>query len=280
MASYSIHKKAKAVVPVRLGEQVAQLLLERIRLGEYLPGNRLPSERELCEELGVSRTVLREGLHWLEYQKYVEILRGQHGGAVVLPTTPEVAWERVQGQVTELVELLEYRMLVEPHAAELAAGRIRSSELDQLKALHVRQLKDTGLTRPEARAIDVQMHALIADASGNRHLAQAVRDIRSHLTLGIELQSHTLTRARRSRTGHAQVIDALERHDAPAAREFMKQHIALTGESILLALREHGSVGALAGEDSAEQQAGTAGMLGTADEPVRIQAINVTDSTA
>jgi DNA-binding transcriptional MocR family regulator len=94
MASQSIHKTAKAVAPVRLGEQVAQLLLRRIRLGEYLPGNRLPSERELCEELGVSRTVLREGLHWLEYQKYVEILRGQHGGAVVLPTTPEVAWER------------------------------------------------------------------------------------------------------------------------------------------------------------------------------------------
>jgi DNA-binding FadR family transcriptional regulator len=225
---------------MRLGEQVALFLLERIQLGEFLPGHRLPSERDLSEELGVSRTALREGLRWLEYQKYVEIRRGKHGGAFVQPTRPELALERIQGQVTDLVELLEYRLLVEPSAAQLAATHIGNRELDRLKALHHRQMTDPGLTRPEARAIDAEMHDIIANASGNRHLARAVRDIRTQLTIGLDLTEHTLTRARKSRTGHAQIITALERQDPSNARSAMKRHIAATGESILAALRDCG----------------------------------------
>ena len=238
MAQSSEHKKLGA--QIRLGEQVALFLLERIQLGEFLPGHRLPSERDLSEELGVSRTALREGLRWLEYRKYVEIHRGKYGGAVVQPTTPELALERVQGQVTDLVELLEYRLLVEPRAAELAATRISDQELDRLRALHHRQMTDPGLSRPEARAIDAEIHDIIAHASGNRHLARAVRDARAQLTLGLDLTEHTLTRARKSRTGHAQVLDALERHDPSTARSFMKRHIAATGETILAALRDLG----------------------------------------
>lgn len=228
------------IAQVRLGEQVALFLLERIQLGEFLPGHRLPSERDLSEELGVSRTALREGLRWLEYRKYVKIHRGKYGGAVVEPTTPELALERIQGQVTDLVELLEYRLLVEPQAAELAATRISDHELDRLKALHHRQMTDPGLSRPEARAIDVEMHDIIANASGNRHLARAVRDIRVQLTVGLDLIEHTLTRARKSRTGHAQIIAALMRQDPSTARSSMKRHIAATGESVLVALRDCG----------------------------------------
>jgi DNA-binding FadR family transcriptional regulator len=276
MDQYSSHKKL--VTQVRLGQQVALFLLERIRLGEFLPGDRLPSERDLCEELGVSRTALREGLRWLEYEKYVETYRGKHGGTVILPTSPAVALERIHGQVADLVELLEFRLLIEPRAAELAALRIRGHELDRIRALHRRQMTDPGLSRPEARAIDAEMHDVIANASGNRNLALTIRDIRAQLALGLDLTGHTLTRARKSRTGHAQIIDALERGDSAAARTFMKRHVAATGESILLALRELGiDIDGVSRESSVGEHVRVTGARDTADAQERFRAISATD---
>lgn len=268
----------KLVAQVRLGQQVALFLLERIRLGEFLPGDRLPSERDLCEDLGVSRTALREGLRWLEYEKYVEIRRGKHGGTVILPTSPEVALERIDGQVTELVELLEYRLLIEPRAAELAALRIRDHQLDRIRTLHRRHMTDPGLSRAEARAIDVEMHDVIANASGNRYLAQAIRDVRARLNVGLDLTGHTLTRARKSRTGHAQIIDALEHGDAAAARTFMKRHVAATNESILLALGEHGiDVNGVVRESAIDSHIRVPRADNNADSQERMRAISATE---
>ena len=71
----------------RLGDQVAALLLNAIKLSEFLPGERLPSERDLCERLSVNRTALREGLRILELRGIVSIKRGKYGGAFVLPTS-------------------------------------------------------------------------------------------------------------------------------------------------------------------------------------------------
>src|SRR5436309_3162340 len=97
----------------RLGEQVANLLLAAIRLHEYLPGERLPTERELCLKLGVNRTAVREGLRWLEQQQYLEIRRGKYGGAFVLPPGIDLALERLHGRASELRQLFEYRRAVE-----------------------------------------------------------------------------------------------------------------------------------------------------------------------
>jgi DNA-binding FadR family transcriptional regulator len=275
MVQHLSHKKL--LNQVRLGEQVAMVLLGRIRLGEYLPGRRLPSERELGEQLGVSRTAVREGLRWLEYQKYVEVRRGKHGGAVVLRTPLELALERIEGHVADLVQLLEYRLLIEPAAAELAAARISASELERLQALHQRHLKDPALSRAEARALDVQIHELIADASGNDYVAGTVREVRTRLALGLDLTEHTLTRARKSRTGHAQVVDALSRHDAAAARTAMALHVAATGDAILTALVKHGlDIGARS-ERSTEGLSPESYEQEAIDEAARIKAINGRD---
>lgn len=253
------------------------VLLGRIRLGEYLPGNRLPSERALGEQLGVSRTAVREGLRWLEYQKYVEVRRGKHGGAVVLRTPLELALERVGGQVADLVQLLEFRILIEPRAAELAASHINASELERLRSLHERHLRDPGLNRAEARALDVQIHELVADASRNDYVAHAVRDIRTRLALGLDLTEHTLTRSRKSRTGHAQVVDALSRHDGTAARTAMEQHVAATGETILAALAKHGLDVDAASNRTTERKSSRSYERDGRDEAAQIKAINGRD---
>jgi DNA-binding FadR family transcriptional regulator len=196
----------------------------------------------------------------------------------VLRTPLELALDRIEGQVPDLVQLLEYRLLIEPRAAELAAGRINARQLERLRGLHQRHLKDPGLNRAEARALDVQIHELVADASGNEYVAQAVRDIRARLALGLDLTEHTLTRARKSRTGHAQVLDALSRRDAVAARGAMERHVADTAESILAALAKHGiRADAAFSTRTPEGSTPASDVREASDEAARIKAINGRD---
>jgi len=234
------HLGQNAPLRIRLGEQVAELLLAAIRLHEFLPGERLPSERELCARLGVNRTAVREGLRWLEQQQFIEIRRGKYGGAFVLHTPAEIAFERIRGRVPELRELLEYRGLLEPMTAALGAELIEADELARLGELHRREEEELGLTRAQVRAIDVEIHEVIAAASRNRYLFQAIRDIRLRLAPGLDLMSRTLTRRRESHSGHAQLLAALERHDAAAAGSAMESHLEATRRAIAAALSDKG----------------------------------------
>src|SRR5207237_6118345 len=107
-----VRRLAQTPKSVRLGEQVANLLLAAIRLHAYLPGQRLPSERELCLRLGVNRMAVREGLRWLEQERYIEIRRGRYGGAFVSAPGAEVTLERLRGKADNLRQLVEYRAAV------------------------------------------------------------------------------------------------------------------------------------------------------------------------
>src|SRR2546428_8402041 len=118
---------------IRLGDQVADLLLAAIRLHEYLPGQRLPSERELCGRLGVNRMAVREGLRWLEGEQYIEIRRGRYGGAFVSAPAAELTLERLRGKADNLRQLVEYRAALEPLAAALAANRITEPDIARLR---------------------------------------------------------------------------------------------------------------------------------------------------
>jgi GntR family transcriptional regulator, transcriptional repressor for pyruvate dehydrogenase complex len=225
----------------RLGEQVAELLLAAIRLHEFLPGERLPSERDLQARLGVNRTAVREGLRALEQQQFIEIRRGKYGGAFVLHAPADLAMERIRESIPELRQLFEYREVVEPFAAGMAAERIEAPELEQLRELHRREAAtDLELTRAQLRAIDVEFHEVMAAASRNEHVFLAVRDIRLRLAPGLDLLGRSLARRRASQSGHDELLDALERRDSPAAAQAMEKHAAATRRAITAALAERG----------------------------------------
>src|SRR2546429_2547497 len=119
-----VQRLAQSPKRLRLGDQVAGLLLAAIRLHEYLPGQRLPSERELCLRLGVNRMAVREGLRWLEHQQYIDIRRGRYGGAVVRGAAPQLAPPRPRGEADQPPPLFQYRPAVGPPAAPPAPGRL------------------------------------------------------------------------------------------------------------------------------------------------------------
>jgi len=221
----------------RLGEQVAELLLAAIRLHEFLPEERLPSEAELCAQLGVNRMAVREGLHWLEDHEYIRMQRGRYGGAFVLDPGLDLAVQRVRGQIANLSQLFEYRAAVEPLAASLAASRIEESELSRLDRLHDEELRKPSVARGRFRAIDVAIHRIVAGACRNDYLIAAVREIRVSLAPGLDLLGPSAHRRQESVDCHGELIGCLRRHDGAGAEAAMRSHIAVTERAITSVLR-------------------------------------------
>lgn len=251
-----VQRLAQTPKSVRLGEQVANLLLAAIRLHEYLPGQRLPSERELCLRLGVNRMAVREGLRWLEHQQYIEIRRGRYGGAFVSAPAPELILERLRGKAEHLRQLFEYRAAVEPLAAALAAERIIDDEIESLRQLL--QAEENEESRPRRRGLDVEFHEVIAAASRNQFVFNAVREIRIGLATGLDLIYGSPPRRRESHGEHIAIVRALESRSSSGARRAMQRHVLATERTIRRAMIER----------SADRPAGEAGEETSADAAV------------
>jgi len=236
------HVGPRGTLPLRqrLGEQVAGLLLTAIRLYEFLPDERLPSEAELCTQLGVNRMAIREGLRWLEDQQYIQMRRGRYGGAYVIATGLDVAVERIRGKAANLAELLEYRRAVEPVASGLAATRIGERELGRLERLHAQETKQPPIDRSRMRAVDVAFHKIIVSATGNEYLIAAVKDIRIWIAPGLDLLDPSPERGRKSIECHGRLIQCMRDHDSDGAQAVMQEHIAVTEQAILDALVAQG----------------------------------------
>jgi len=229
-----VKRLAQTPKSIRLGEQVANLLLAAIRLHEYLPGHRLPSERELCIRLGVNRMAVREGLRWLEQEQYIEIRRGRYGGAFVRAPATELTLERLRGKAEHLRQLFEYRAAVEPLAAALAAEQITDPDIARLRQLLMDEKDEE--SRPRRRAVDVEFHELIAAASKNEFVFNAVREIWIGLATGLDIIQAAPARRPESHGEHVAIVRALEAHSASSAREAMQRHVLATERTIRRAM--------------------------------------------
>src|SRR5579862_7969922 len=120
--------------PGVLSDQVVARLEQRIRSGEIVPGDRFPSERELCAEFGVSRAVLREAIARLKSDGFVET---RQGAETVVPARPGRLSYRLTGRGAvgraDLAHIMELRVAVEVIAAELAAQRRLSTNLTAMR---------------------------------------------------------------------------------------------------------------------------------------------------
>src|SRR5690606_27953464 len=158
----------------RSSEGVARIVRKAILDGRLQPGQPL-RERALAEELGISRTPVREALFILQGEGLVGLTPNR--GATVRTITP-----------SDIAEIYSVRGLLESHAAALAAGRIGERQLARLDEAHYRiERLGEGATPQEQAEADLHLHALIADAAG------------SHLLRTILGQVHAFTATYRSR---------------------------------------------------------------------------------
>ena len=118
------------VTPVPAYELVLEQLRRSLDQGHFAPGDKLPPERDLARQLGVSRTTLREAVRVLEGEGAVEVRRGSTGGIVVRQRIQRPAQRRAR--MREFDEIIDFRLAVEPMAARLAAERRTKAEIAAL----------------------------------------------------------------------------------------------------------------------------------------------------
>jgi len=221
-------------VPAKhISDFVLEQLEEAIFLKEILPDEPLPPERELARMFNASRTVVREAIAELEKRGLVEKRLGAKGGTFVLPIAHkalEYAREQIVERKEELKELLEFRSIIEPEAAGLAAEKITEDELKALRGLLDASLRDC--TREQFRSLDVKFHLLIAQAARNSFIEKAVRQIRMKINLGLDLLPFDERVKAASNRYHERLYDALSRRDKDEARELMRQHIGVTRRNL------------------------------------------------
>jgi DNA-binding FadR family transcriptional regulator len=209
----------------RLYRQIADQIADLIERGEYSTGQRLPPERDLAKQLGVSRPSVREALIALEVEGYVEVRVGS--GVYVVGKQPAPVAARLPADSGPF-ELIRARWVIEGECAALAAksatkAQVRAMEeaLDDMEAA-----RDQGVMPLDA---DRLFHLRIAEATGNSALALAVQTLWDQRTgpLFLRLEHHfdspgLWTVAIKE---HRDIVAAIARHDAAGARAAMRRHM-------------------------------------------------------
>jgi GntR family transcriptional repressor for pyruvate dehydrogenase complex len=210
---------------------VSNRLRRAIQLGTYIPGDKLPPQRELASSLGVSLVTLREALRILEAEGYLVLRRGATGGAVVMESseTVEVLRLRVRERLAEFEEWMEFRVAVEAAAAGLAAGRATADEISALRASI--ELMRSGSEAPLFRHADSAFHLGLAEAARNEVVRQAVGDARATMFLAFDVVPH-VSKVSATVRGHERVLAAVTAGNARRAETAMIAHIRTSWKEI------------------------------------------------
>ncbi len=217
-----------SIEPSRLYRRIAEQLRALIVAGEYAAGTRLPPERDLAVQMGVSRPSVREALIALEVEGYIEIRIGS-GIYARKPDAINVAPALTHEEGP--LELIRARAVIEPEIAAQAARNIKRAQLDTL-AKTITLMEDDAAAGRIPTAGDRQFHVLIAEAAGNGVLVSMTAQLfdgRSNpLFTKLALYFENPKSWAAAIGEHRQVLAALASRDAEAARDAMRHHIQMS----------------------------------------------------
>lgn len=231
--------QAKVFRPARRSfDDIVAQIQDAIDQGTYRTGERLPAERELMQIFGASRTTVREAMRLLEGMDRVTVRRGVKGGVFV--TEPDA--RGVASAVESLIkfrsagvdELAEFRPAFEAENARWAATRATTEQVAELQSLASRYAEHETGAWTTLVELDLRLHQLVAEASGN--------EIRAAISLGINrivreaslaLEATGVDRSEEATQLRA-VVDAIVARDPARAHAAMLRHVDVNSE---LALR-------------------------------------------
>jgi GntR family transcriptional regulator, transcriptional repressor for pyruvate dehydrogenase complex len=214
-------------------EETVERLGTAIRLGLLGPGDRLPPERELADQLGIARSTLRQALTALTESGHLVAQRGRGGGTFVSEAPPLAESSRVQLSDGHWRELLDYRIAVEVGAAVLASERAQPEDLAPLHG-YVEAMRASPDFSVYRRA-DVFFHLGVAEASRSARLVAAMTEVQGKMSELIGHIAHPAPVLARSNEQHAALIAALERRDGWTAGRIVREHLKGT-EQVLAGL--------------------------------------------
>jgi DNA-binding FadR family transcriptional regulator len=213
-------------------EETVERLGTAIRTGILPAGSRLPAERMLADELGISRSTLRQALTTLVQSGLLTSLRGRGGGTFVTENPPLApAGEPLLGD--DAWAVLDHRVAIETGATILAAERSEAEDLDRLDTLVDRmwEVDDFDVYR---RA-DIRFHVALAEAAHSPRLVSAMTEIQGRMSELITRLPHPPELLTHSNAQHGRIVRLLRERDTMRAVRLMREHIEGT-EHILAGL--------------------------------------------
>jgi GntR family transcriptional repressor for pyruvate dehydrogenase complex len=236
----------------RTFELVLARIEEQILAGNLRVGDRLPPERELVELLGVSRAAVREALRVLEAQGVLRarVGTGPASGSVIAAMPSEGLTQLLRLHMAlanfPFMDVVEARATLERSSARLAAERATEDDLAKIRGPLVR-MDQAGLAREEFNDCDTDFHVAIAEAGGNRLMADmtiAVSNAARHtlLTAFHKIPDWEAVAAR-LRAEHHAIYEAIEERAAERAGDLVEAHIRGFHRDIVLTVLEAGEAG-------------------------------------
>lgn len=216
-----------------LYQEVVNALYQIIDEQEIKPGDQLPSERELIEQMGVSRNVLREAFHVLEQRGIIISRQGKGRFLRVIPRSQSGLTQVEQMsrnlERCSLFEAYEVRQVLEVKAMELIVRNASDQDLQELERAYTTMLQrfsDNDNTEGE-----FEMHRMYARKTGSVFMEQTLEIVLSSVLEMMHTTSHTLMdmhQAEIEKKQHRTILNALLARDEEAARDAMFQHIQTT----------------------------------------------------
>ncbi len=216
----------QTVEPRRLYRQIATQLRGLISAGEFAPLSRLPAERDLARQLGVSRPSVREALIALEVEGWVEVRTGS--GVYVLARDKACTDTKLAASEWGPLELIRARRAIEGEIAALAAGCAKRRDIDTLSRALAAMRDDADRGVPPLTS-DQDFHLAIVQACGNAVLTETVETLwtsrRGPLFERLGGHFETLRAWRAAIAEHDTILQAIAARDAIAARAAMQHHM-------------------------------------------------------
>jgi GntR family transcriptional regulator, transcriptional repressor for pyruvate dehydrogenase complex len=202
---------------------------EFIRNGQLQPGDRLPSERTLAAQLGVSRTSLRQALTALRVEGLVDVRHGQgvHLIRSIDDIVPPITADSFEAS-TRVAAAGEVRNALEALAAKLAAQRRDADDLEGIVA-GIREMDTEIKAGKSGLNGDRAFHAAILAAARNDVLAELLRAVGEHSVQIAEASLDRPGQPSRSLAAHRLIFEAISARDAEEARQLMDEHLEITG---------------------------------------------------
>jgi GntR family transcriptional repressor for pyruvate dehydrogenase complex len=220
-----MQSKIKPIRKVSISEEIAQQIMNLISTGDLKPGQRLPSERELCRDFHAGRSSLREALRCLSIMGVLNARVGE-GTSVALDGAKFmgkiIEWRMITER-HDIENLLEVRMALEGLAAAKVATFGRPEDLAQLHEL----IKNMAAAKDAKRfaALDLQFHIAIADMAENSMLSDLISMIRSQLVRALAAVLLLPNALKLSHQEHVAIYKAVEKQDPTAARDAAVKHL-------------------------------------------------------
>ena len=221
------------VAPPTTFEETVERLGTAIRLGLLPAGSRLPAERDLADELHISRSTLRQALTTLVQSGHLISQRGRGGGTFVSEAPPLAEHVDSEPLGAEAWAVLDERVAVETGATILACERAEAEDTERLEELVERMAGADDFE--DYRRADIRFHIGMAEAARSPRLITTMTEVQGQMSTLIAQIAHPEQVLARSNAQHARLVALLRRRDTRRAVRLMRDHLEGT-EHILAGL--------------------------------------------